>query len=155
MVASSGDLLLQPDAVALYRERLIPLATLVTPNLHEAVTLANRAVQNLNQLEQIAQFLAQQYRTAFLVKGGHLGGTEASDVFVFRGQTRRYSAPFRAGLSTHGTGCTLSAAITANLALEKSMEEAIRAGKEYVTRAIAESWRWDGAPREVTALKHW
>src|SRR5260370_38618380 len=82
MVASSGDLLLRPDALALYRDRLIPLATIVTPNLHETITLANRAVKNTEELEQGARRLEKQYQGACLVKGGHLNGTEATDVLV-------------------------------------------------------------------------
>jgi hydroxymethylpyrimidine/phosphomethylpyrimidine kinase len=70
MVASSGDLLLEPDAVALYRNRLIPLATVVTPNLHEAITLANRTIRNIEELEEVARSLAERYRVAFLVKAG-------------------------------------------------------------------------------------
>jgi hydroxymethylpyrimidine/phosphomethylpyrimidine kinase len=155
MVASSGDMLLQPDAVALYRNRLIPLATVVTPNLDEASVLANRKVANVEGLEQVARCLAEQYQVAFLVKGGHLNGTEATDVFVFGDHVRIYSGPFQVGPSTHGTGCTLSAAITANLALGKSMEDSIQAGKEFVSRAIAESLAWKGAGGEITALKHW
>jgi hydroxymethylpyrimidine/phosphomethylpyrimidine kinase len=80
---------------------------------------------------------------------------EATDVFVSGGQVTRYSAPFQIGLSTHGTGCTLSAAVAANLALGKSMENAIRAGKEYISLAIAESLVWKGSAGEVTALRHW
>jgi hydroxymethylpyrimidine/phosphomethylpyrimidine kinase len=155
MVASSGDLLLQPDALALYRDRLIPLATIVTPNLYEAITLANRAVENIEELEQVARSLAKQYRVAFLVKGGHLNGMEATDVLVVGARTRRYSAAFQVGLSTHGTGCALSAAVTANLALGNSMEEAIQAGKDFISRAIAESLRWETAGGPIAALRHW
>jgi hydroxymethylpyrimidine/phosphomethylpyrimidine kinase len=155
MVASSGDLLLQPDAVALYRDRLIPLATIVTPNLHEASTLANRAVRNIEELEQVACFLAKQYQVAFLVKGGHLSGTEATDVLVIGTRIRRYSAPFQADRSTHGTGCALSAAVTANLALGNSMEEAIQAGKAFISHAIAESLRWETPGGPIAALRHW
>jgi hydroxymethylpyrimidine/phosphomethylpyrimidine kinase len=155
MVASSGEVLLQPDAVALYRNRLIPLATLVTPNLDEASTLANRMVENIDELEQVARSLAEKFQVAFLVKGGHLGGAEATDVLVFGDRVRRYTARFQVGISTHGTGCTLSAAVTANLALGKSMEESIQAGKEFINHAIAESLAWKGAAGEITALKHW
>jgi hydroxymethylpyrimidine/phosphomethylpyrimidine kinase len=155
MVASSGDLLLQPDAVALYRNRLIPLATIVTPNLHEAITLANRPIRDIEELEEVARSLAERYRVAFLVKGGHLSGMEATDVLVSGDQVTKYSAPFQIGLSTHGTGCTLSAAVAANLALGRPMEKAIQAGKEYISRAIAESLVWKGSAGEVTALKHW
>jgi hydroxymethylpyrimidine/phosphomethylpyrimidine kinase len=155
MVASSGDLLLQPDAVELYRDRLIPLATVVTPNLHEAIRLANRPIRNIEEVEEVARSLAERNRVAFLVKGGHLSGTEATDVLVFGDRVTRYRAPFQAGLSTHGTGCTLSAAVAANLALGKSMEEAVRTGKEYISRAIALSLVWKGSAGEVTALRHW
>jgi len=155
MVASSGDLLLQPDAVALYRDRLIPLATIVTPNLHEASTLANRGVKNIEELERVACSLAKQYDVAFLVKGGHLSGPEATDVLVIGSRVRRYSAPFQVDVSTHGTGCALSAAVTANLALGNSMEEAIQAGKDFISRAIAESLRWETAGGPIAALRHW
>jgi hydroxymethylpyrimidine/phosphomethylpyrimidine kinase len=155
MVASSGDMLLRPDAVALYRNRLIPLATVVTPNVDEASALADRKVENIEELEHVARCLAEQYQVAFLVKGGHLNGTEATDVFAFGNQVKKYTAPFQVGPSTHGTGCTLSAAITANLALGKSMEDSIQAGKEFISRAIAESLAWNGAAGEITALKHW
>jgi len=99
MVASSGDLLLEPDAVALYRNRLIPLATVVTPNLHEAITLANRPIRNVEELEEVARTLAERYRVAFLVKGGHLNGMEATDVLVFWRPGHDISAPFQVGLS--------------------------------------------------------
>jgi hydroxymethylpyrimidine/phosphomethylpyrimidine kinase len=155
MVASSGDPLLEPDAVASYRDRLIPLATLVTPNIDEAITLTNQRIRNLEELEQVARSLATHYNVAFLVKGGHLGGTEATDILVSGDRVRRYSAPFHVGFSTHGTGCTLSAAIAANLAQGKSMEEAIQASKGYISRAIAHSLIWKGMAGNVTALKHW
>ena len=114
-----------------------------------------RVTERLEELEEVARSLVERYRVAFLVKGGHLGGTEATDVLVFGDQVTRYSAPFQTGLSTHGTGCTLSAAVTANLAFGKSMEEAIRAGKAYISRAIADSLVWKGSAGEVTALRHW
>jgi hydroxymethylpyrimidine/phosphomethylpyrimidine kinase len=155
MVASSGDRLLEPEALAVYRERLIPLATLVTPNIDEAITLSGRMIGNLEELEQVGHFLANNYNVAFLVKGGHLGGTEATDVLASGDRTRKYSAPFQVGLPTHGTGCTLSAAIAANLAQGKSMEEAIQTGKDYITRAIANSLAWNGSAGNVAALKHW
>jgi hydroxymethylpyrimidine/phosphomethylpyrimidine kinase len=155
MVASSGDRLLEPEALAVYRERLIPLATLVTPNIDEAIILSDRAIGNLEELEQVGHLLAKHFNVAFLVKGGHLGGTEATDVLASGGLTKKYSAPFQVGLPTHGTGCTLSAAITANLAQGKSMDEAIQTGKDYITRAIADSLTWKGSAGNVAALKHW
>jgi hydroxymethylpyrimidine/phosphomethylpyrimidine kinase len=155
MVASSGDRLLEPEALAVYRERLIPLATLVTPNIDEAITLSDRTIGNLEEPEQVGHLLAKHYNVAFLVKGGHLGGTEATDVLASGTRTRKYSAPLQVGLPTHGTGCTLSAAITANLAQGKSMEESIQTGKDYITRALADSLTWKGSAGNIAALKHW
>jgi hydroxymethylpyrimidine/phosphomethylpyrimidine kinase len=155
MIASSGDLLLEPDAMAVYRDRLIPLATVVTPNIDEAIALANQPIRNLEELEQVACSLAAEYGVAFLVKGGHLSGAEATDVLVIGDRVRRFSAPFQVGVSTHGTGCTLSAALTANLAQGLPMEQAIQASKDYISRAIAESLTWKSGERSITALKHW
>jgi hydroxymethylpyrimidine/phosphomethylpyrimidine kinase len=155
MIASSGDLLLESDAVGAYQNRLIPLATVVTPNIDEAIALTNRTIRNVEELEQAGRSLAAEYNIAFLVKGGHLDGSEATDVLVRGDQIKRFSAPFKLGVSTHGTGCTLSAAITANLAQGKSLEEAIQTSKDYISRAIADSLSWEGSAGRVTALKHW
>jgi hydroxymethylpyrimidine/phosphomethylpyrimidine kinase len=155
MMASSGDLLLEADAVAVYRDRLIPLASVVTPNLDEAGALSHRIVRNLEELEQVGRSLAKEYKVAFLIKGGHLPGTEATDVLFVGEHLERFSAPFQTGLVTHGTGCTLSAAITANLALGKPLEEAIQLSKDYISRAISDSLSWGKLGRIVTALKHW
>jgi hydroxymethylpyrimidine/phosphomethylpyrimidine kinase len=155
MVASSGDLLLQPEAISIYRQRLIPLANLVIPNVDEAVRLAKRPIRNLEELDQVAHSLAAEFGVAFLVKGGHLAGTEATDILVNRDRATRFSAPFYTGLLTHGTGCTFSAAVTANLAQGKTTEEAVRISKEYITSAIANSLRWKGTAGNITALKHW
>jgi hydroxymethylpyrimidine/phosphomethylpyrimidine kinase len=155
MIASSGDLLLKPEAVAIYRQRLIPLATLVTPNVDEAARLAKQPIRNLAELEQVAHSLAAEFGVAFLVKGGHLAGKVATDILVKGDQVTRFSAPFYTGLMTHGTGCTFSAAVTANLAQGKPTEEAVRIGKDYITRAIAGSLRWKGTAGNITALKHW
>ena len=155
MVASSGDLLLEPDAVTVYRDRLIPLATVVAPNIDEAIALTNRTIRNLEELEQVGRYLATEYNVAFLMKGGHLPGPEAIDVLVTGNRVTKYSAPFQTGRSIHGTGCTLSAALAANLAHGKAMEEAVQTSKDYINLAIAGSLTWEGSRGPITALKHW
>jgi hydroxymethylpyrimidine/phosphomethylpyrimidine kinase len=155
MVATSGDPLLEPAAIAAYRTLLIPLASVVTPNIDEACALTKRTIKNVAQLEEAGRALAKEFNVPFLVKGGHLTETEAVDVLFLGESLKRFSAPRKTGLVTHGTGCTLSAAITANLALGKSLEEAVQTSKDYITRAINESLIWKGAAGEVTALKHW
>ena len=156
MVASSGDLLLEPDAVDAYRERLFPLATLVTPNLDEVVALLGRPVTNLAAMHEAGLELADTYGVPFLVKGGHLGGEVAVDLLVFPGgRIEEYSAPFTHGVSTHGTGCAYSAAITAHLARGAELVDAVREAKAYVSAAIRHHFRWQhrDAP-EIDALNH-
>ena len=143
MVASSGDLLLKPGAVAAYRRALLPLATLVTPNLNELEVLSGRAVKSLAEMEAAGLELADRYQVAFLLKGGHLRGREAVDVLVPPGgASERFVAPFIRGADPHGTGCTYSAAIATGLARGMSLREAVGAGKQFITRAIERRHRW-------------
>jgi hydroxymethylpyrimidine/phosphomethylpyrimidine kinase len=143
MVASSGDLLLKPEAVRAYRRTLLPLATLVTPNLNELEVLAERKITSLSEMEKAGAALAVEFGTAFLLKGGHLRGREAVDVLVEPGgRSERFTAPFIRGADPHGTGCTYSAAIATGLARGLSLCEAVRQAKEFITQAIAERYRW-------------
>jgi hydroxymethylpyrimidine/phosphomethylpyrimidine kinase len=137
MVASSGDRLLDPDAERDVLERLVPLATLVTPNLDEARILTGLAVDGPDAMERAGQRLLARGARAALLKGGHLPGDLLVDVLVMPDAVRRFSHPRIATRSTHGTGCTLSAAITAGLALGKTLDEAVADAIEYVRRAIA------------------
>lgn len=151
MVASSGDPLLEPEAVRAYQERLFPLAALVTPNLDEACALLGRPIANVIEMEAAGLELARRFGAAFLMKGGHLGGAEAIDLLCFAdGQTADFRAPFTRGVSTHGTGCTYSAAITAGLASGLELEGAALQAKRYVTEAVAGFFRWGG----TDALNH-
>jgi len=154
MIASSGDPLLQPLAVHGYEERLLPLASLVTPNLDEAGALTGRKLANLADLRAAGRELAERYGVPFLVKGGHLRGESAVDVLFGQGEPMEFTAPFVPCASTHGTGCTYSAAIAAHLALGQDLPSAIGAAKAFVTRAIEESLHWK-EPRPVWALKQW
>lgn len=156
MVATSGDALLKRDAIALYRERLFPMATLITPNLDEVRTLLGRPVTNLDEMRAAGHELVGTYDRAFLIKGGHLRLNPAIDLLCTTdGATREFSAPFIEGISTHGTGCTYAAAITAGLAKGLALPEAVGEAKQFLANAVAQFLRWtreDG--RTTDALHH-
>ena len=135
MVAASGDLLLDPAATASMRNLILPLATLLTPNLREAEVLTGRPVTTVAEMRDAARALVDLGARAVLVKGGHLDG-EATDVFFDGRRLREFAAPRIPSRNTHGTGCTLSAAITAGLALGNELAAAIGTAKNYITRAI-------------------
>jgi hydroxymethylpyrimidine/phosphomethylpyrimidine kinase len=139
MVAKSGDRLLRDDAVAAYVEHLLPLAELVTPNLPEAEVLLERSVRDLGAMREAASELCRRGGGAALVKGGHLEG-DAVDVLCEGGELHELRAPRIDTRNTHGTGCTLSAAIAARLALGASLLEAARGAKLYLTEAIRGSY---------------
>lgn len=154
MVATSGAALLQDDAVALYRERLFPLAGLVTPNLDEVRALLGRAVTSVDEMRIAGRELAEQFGTAFLVKGGHLRETVATDLLFADGTVHEFLAPFVPGVSTHGTGCTYSAAVAAGMARGLHLAAAVGEAKAFVTRAITHFLRWDRAGQTTDALHH-
>ena len=137
MVASSGDSLLDRDAERDILERLVPLAMLVTPNLDEARLLTGIGPETTDDMERAGQRLLEAGARAVLIKGGHAKGDTLIDVLITRDSVRHFSHPRIATTSTHGTGCTLSAAITAGLAVGKNLEEAVADGIDYVRRAIA------------------
>lgn len=140
IISTSGATLLKPSAIQLLTSRLLPIATLITPNLDEARALLNRDLNSIDDLRWAAKELHRRFGCAALVKGGHLRtGRDAVDIF-FDGKTELLlSAPFIKGVSTHGTGCTYSAAITGYLAQGKSLLKAVELAKNYIARAIAES----------------
>jgi hydroxymethylpyrimidine/phosphomethylpyrimidine kinase len=137
MVSTSGHRLLTLEAEEVVRESLLPLAAVVTPNLDEAAILTGRAVHDLASMERAGETLLSFGAGAALVKGGHLTGDQLTDVLVTPGGSRRFTRPRLDTTSTHGTGCTLSAAITAGLALGRDLETAVDAALDYVHRAIA------------------
>ncbi|MBI5384730.1 MAG: bifunctional hydroxymethylpyrimidine kinase/phosphomethylpyrimidine kinase [Verrucomicrobia bacterium] len=142
MVATSGTRLLEPDAIDVLKKKLLPLAALITPNLPEAEALTGQRIATRADMRQAARQLWEQYQCAVLVKGGHLPDSpEAVDLFLSGRVERFLTAPFVRGVSTHGTGCTYSAAITAALAHGATMLQAVAQGKEFVTQAIAQSER--------------
>lgn len=142
MIATSGARLLKPAAIKLLITKLLPLARLVTPNLDEAKVLLGRELKSIEDLRSAAKEIHERFGCAVLVKGGHLRtGSEAVDIFFDGKNELLLSAPFVKGLSTHGTGCTYSAAITAGLALGKPLPKAVESGKTFITQAIAQSIR--------------
>lgn len=140
MVSTSGAALLKPAAVKALCTELLPLATLVTPNLDEAEILVGRKLTSVAGLRAAARELHQRFGCAALLKGGHLRGLkEAVDIFYDGRQELLLSAPFIRGVSTHGTGCTYSAAIAGHLARRCSLPRAVQRAKDYITQAIAQS----------------
>ena len=137
MVAKSGDRLLADAAIATLRERLIPRATLITPNLPEAGELLGRAVTTRADMAQAAADLLALGCGAVLLKGGHLAGDGSDDLLLTAAGATWLIAARYPGKNTHGTGCTLSAAITAGLAKGLPLHEAVQAAKDYIGAAIA------------------
>ena len=138
MVATSGERLLTPDAVEALRTKLVPLALVVTPNLPEAAALldAPQAATEDEMVRQAERLLAWGAK-AVLMKGGHGKGAESADLLVTTTATVRFAAARIGTGNTHGTGCTLAAAIAAGLARGEDLAVAVRAAKDYVTAAIA------------------
>ena len=151
MVATSGDALIEDDAVAAYRDALFPLADVVTPNMDEAGALLGRPIGREDELAVAARDLALALGTSVLLKGGHLRGSVATDILQPReGPAQTFTGPYFHGVSTHGTGCTFSAAMAAGLARGLTLPEAIGGAKSYVSRAIRTLCRWNA----VDALNH-
>lgn len=142
MVATSGAVLLKPSAIRALKERLLPRATLVTPNLDETRLLLGRKLRTLEDLLDAAEELHAKFGCAALVKGGHLKlGAEAVDVLFDGKRFTVLKARRVAGVSTHGTGCTYSAAIAAYLAQGRKLSPAVVAAKQFITQAIRLSYR--------------
>jgi hydroxymethylpyrimidine/phosphomethylpyrimidine kinase len=144
MVATSGDRLIDASAVAILRERLFPMALVITPNMPEAAALLGEAVaESEAAMEDQARRLLAFGPRAVLIKGGHGDGPESIDLLVDSDGTRRFAAPRIATPNTHGTGCTLSSAIAALVAQGRSLDDAVAGAKAYLTHALAASDRLD------------
>ena len=143
MVATSGDRLLVAEAVEALRAKLIPRASLITPNLPEAAALLEEPVAtNEAAVEHQGKRLLAMGCRAVLIKGGHGQGQESIDYFIDANGTMALAAPRIATKNTHGTGCSLSSAITAGLAKGEVMETAIRNAKAWISAAIASADRF-------------
>ena len=151
MVATSGGRLLKDDAVSTLCEELLPLATVITPNMDEAEVLWGRAVRTREDMAACASDLSRQFHTAVLVKGGHLIGDAAADVLCANNELTWHESARTPGVHTHGTGCTYSASIAARLARGMPLVEAVADAKKYVSAAIAQHFAWTDS---LHALNH-
>lgn len=152
MVATGGAVLLDPAAIDVYETELFPRATLITPNLDEGAKLLGQVIPDVPAMRRAATALARKYGTAIVLKGGHLRGTHAVDVFSDGRQLREFSSPLLPSVKTHGTGCTYSAAITAELARGADLQRAIGIAKRSVSEAIRYHFAWSNGRIRVSAL---
>ncbi len=136
MISTSGTRLLDSDAVNAVRKQLLPLASLVTPNLDEAAVLASSSLSTVTDMEEAARKIHSLGPKFVLIKGGHLTGDEATDVLFDGREFFKFRSARLRNRDAHGTGCVLSSSIAAYLALGNSMHEAITLGKRFVTEAI-------------------
>ncbi len=137
MIATSGDRLLSPDAIDSLKHKLLPMATVITPNLPEAAALLEAPLaRGESEMREQAERLLKLGAKAVLIKGGHDTGAESVDVLVQPDAVTRLAADRIPTRNTHGTGCTLSSAIAAGLAKGLTLAEAARAAKAYVTDAL-------------------
>ena len=142
MVATSGDRLLVPSAIASLMRHLVPRATVVTPNLHEAALMTGQPLaRGEDDMRRQAEALLAAGARAVLIKGGHGDGDESVDLLVTPRSTMRFAAPRVHTRNVHGTGCTLSSAIAAGLARGLALPEATDHAKRYVSAAIANAGR--------------
>jgi hydroxymethylpyrimidine/phosphomethylpyrimidine kinase len=136
MVATSGSRLLKGDAIEALTTELLPLARVVTPNLHEAEILCGRTIATVDELRMAAREIAEKYDVACVSKGGHLEGDRVVDVLFDEGEFYTFDGPRVAARETHGAGCCFSAALTVFLARGELMARAVELAKLFVSTAL-------------------
>ncbi|MCQ2250156.1 MAG: bifunctional hydroxymethylpyrimidine kinase/phosphomethylpyrimidine kinase [Bacteroidales bacterium] len=139
MISTSGHPLLQPDAMEALISQLMPLSSVITPNLPEAEALLGTSIGSISQMEECAYQLHKITGGSVLLKGGHLADTDVLTDVLYNagnGRTSRYSAPRVESCNTHGTGCTMSSAMASYLALGMDLEQAVGKAKQYLHKAI-------------------
>ena len=145
MVASSGANLLQPEAVEAVKQLLLPAAFLITPNLDEAAVLLGQRPRDASDLPDAARGLARLFGTSVLLKGGHLEGNAVADTLAAKdGSLTNYLAARIPGVDTHGSGCTLSASITARMARGEPLKQAVEGARAYLRRGMEKPLRAAG-----------
>ena len=137
MVATSGSKLICDEAVSTLKEKLLPLATVVTPNIPEAEVLADMKIASAEDMRKAAKVIGDRYNCAVLCKGGH-NLNDANDLLYYQNDYQWFMGKRIDNPNTHGTGCTLSSAIAANLAKEQNLAEAVKNAKEYISGALAD-----------------
>lgn len=135
MVATSGSKLMKTEAIAILQKEILPLADLVTPNIPEAEILAGISIKSVEDMKRAAKIIGDAHGCAVLVKGGH-SLNDANDLLYQKGVYRWFEGKRINNPNTHGTGCTLSSAIAANLAKGFSMENSVERAKEYISGAL-------------------
>ena len=136
MVATSGARLINEDAIDVLMSELIPLATLVTPNIPEAEVLSGMKIQNKDDMLKAARIISEAYHCAVLLKGGH-SVSDANDLLYEKGLYKWFCGKRIDNPNTHGTGCTLSSAIASNLAKGYDLENSVQRAKDYISGALA------------------
>ncbi|MFK7850208.1 MAG: bifunctional hydroxymethylpyrimidine kinase/phosphomethylpyrimidine kinase [Akkermansiaceae bacterium] len=140
MVASTGDSLLEQDAVKTYKESLLPLAYVVTPNLPEAEILLGEKIHSVQMMSEASRRLSEKFGCAVLLKGGHLGEDTCTDILFDGSEEHLFSSPRLSVKASHGTGCTLAAALAASLARGENLSTATSSAKSYLNRCLADSY---------------
>lgn len=139
MISTSGSKLLEDDTIGIITNELFRRVTLVTPNIDEAAFLSGITIRNEEEMNIAAYRLMEMGCNALLMKGGHLGKEEMADILYVKDKAPiRFTVPAIDTFNSHGTGCTLSSAIAAYLALGKDLQEAVRMAKQYITTALSE-----------------
>lgn len=137
MVATSGSRLIEDDAMDALLTRLLPLATIITPNLYEAELISGMKIETVEEMIAAAKKIADTYNGHILIKGGHLAG-HANDLLYSQGKITWFEGQKIENPNTHGTGCTLSSAIASNLGLGYDIEESVGRSKDYISGAIGD-----------------
>ncbi|MDB6118941.1 MAG: thiD, partial [Verrucomicrobiaceae bacterium] len=150
MVATGGGRLLEEDAIEAVKTLLLPLAKVITPNLDEAAVLWGHPVTNRAEMEACGHELSSEHGCAVLIKGGHLINDAAADVLCHSNKAQWFETERVPDVSTHGTGCSYSAAIATGLAKGLLLSDAVREAKAFVSRAISQHFAWGS----VHALNH-
>ena len=135
MVATSGSTLIKTDAIEILIKELLPISTLVTPNIPEAEVLSGMSIQTKEDMLKVAKQLSNTYHIAVLLKGGH-SINDANDLLYFNGEYQWFEGKRIDNPNTHGTGCTLSSAIASNLAKGFELSESVQQAKEYISGAL-------------------
>ena len=136
MVATSGSSLMKTDAVQTLIEKLLPIATLVTPNIPEAQVLSGKAIESKEDMLSAAKFIGDTYGCAVLLKGGH-SINDANDLLYANGEIKWFEGKRINNPNTHGTGCTLSSAIASNLAKGFDLALSVKRAKDYISDALS------------------
>ena len=136
MVATSGSTLMKTDAVKTLIDKLLPIATLVTPNIPEAEVLSGLSIENKEDMQKTAKIIGDAHGCAVLLKGGH-NINDANDLLYANGEYYWFEGKRIDNLNTHGTGCTLSSAIASNLAKDFTLTESVQRAKEYLAGALS------------------